>query len=249
MILILLTSIMELNYLHTYIQVVEAPYTRLCSKKKILTVNGKFPGPALHVHHGDTIYVTVHNKGRYNITIHWHGVKLPGYPWSDGPEYITQCPIQPGGKFRQKIIFSTEEGTLWWHAHSDWSRATVHGPIIVYPKINGAGYPFSKPHVEVPIVLGMTKSCPIEKLANKYISRRQYYVIFALGNVGQWWKKDVMDVLQEAIITGGDPEISDALTINGQPGDLYLCSKSGTCLVFTVKFVLLRNNLLNPDDR
>ncbi|KAJ6736025.1 MULTI-COPPER OXIDASE [Salix viminalis] len=66
---------------------------------------------------------------------------------------------------------------------------------------------------------------------------------------GQWWKKDVMDVLQEAIISGGDPEISDALTINGQPGDLYPCSKSGTCLVFTDKFVLLRNNLLNPDDR
>jgi hypothetical protein len=60
----------ELNFLH--IKVMEAPYTRLCSKKKILTVNGQFPGPALHVHHGDTIYVTVHNKGRYNITIHWY---------------------------------------------------------------------------------------------------------------------------------------------------------------------------------
>ncbi|KAI9395211.1 hypothetical protein POPTR_005G200700v4 [Populus trichocarpa] len=157
-----------------------------------------FQGPALHVHHGDTIYVTVHNKGRYNITIHWHGVKLTGYPWSDGPEYITQCPIQPGGKFKQKIIFSTEEGTLWWHAHSDWSRATVHGPIIVYPKINGTGYPFSKPLVEVPIILG------------------------------EWWKRDVMDVLQEAVITGGDPAVSDAFTINGQPGDLYPCSKSET---------------------
>uniref|UniRef100_A0A6N2NGL5 Laccase n=1 Tax=Salix viminalis TaxID=40686 RepID=A0A6N2NGL5_SALVM len=195
---LLFFSIHCLAATHHHFEVVEAPYTRLCSKKKILTVNGQFPGPALHVHHGDTIYVTVHNKGIYNITIHWHGVKLPGYPWSDGPEYITQCPIKPGGKFRQKIIFSTEEGTLWWHAHSDWSRATVHGPIIVYPKINGAGYPLSKSHVEVPIVLG------------------------------QWWKKDVMDVLQEAIISGGDPEISDALTINGQPGDLYPCSKSET---------------------
>ncbi|KAB5557368.1 hypothetical protein DKX38_008277 [Salix brachista] len=98
------------------------------SQRPLLGCNSSsFQGPALHVHHGDTIYVTVHNKGRYNITIHWHGVKLPGYPWSDGPEYITQCPIKPGGKFRQKIIFSTEEGTLWWHAHSDWSRATVHG--------------------------------------------------------------------------------------------------------------------------
>ncbi|KAJ6412423.1 hypothetical protein OIU84_005470 [Salix udensis] len=190
---LLFLSVHCLAATHHHFEVVEAPYTRLCSKKKILTVNGQFPGPALHVHHGDTIYVTVHNKGRYNITIHWHGVKLPGYPWSDGPEYITQCPIKPGGKFRQKIIFSTEEGTLWWHAHSDWSRATVHGPIIVYPKINGAGYPF-----------------------------------FQTSCGGQWWKKDVMDVLHETIISGGDPEISDALTINGQPGDLYPCSKSET---------------------
>ncbi|GKV32452.1 hypothetical protein SLEP1_g41061 [Rubroshorea leprosula] len=100
----------------------EAPYTRLCSTKNILTVNGQFPGPTLYVNKGDTIVVDVYNRGNYNITIHWHGVKQPRNPWSDGPEYITQCPIQPGAKFRQKIIFTTEEGTLWWHAHSTWFK-------------------------------------------------------------------------------------------------------------------------------
>ena len=57
-------------------------------------------------------------------------MKQPQYPWSDGPEYVTQCPIKPGNKFSQKVIFSEEEGTLWWHAHSDWSRATAHGAIV-----------------------------------------------------------------------------------------------------------------------
>jgi laccase len=52
-------------------QVEEAPYARLCSTKNILTVNGLFPGPTLHVHKGDTIIVDVYNKGNYNITIHW----------------------------------------------------------------------------------------------------------------------------------------------------------------------------------
>lgn len=176
----------------------EAPYKRLCHTKKILTVNGKFPGPTIRVHKGETIFVKVHNKGKYNITLHWHGVKQPRYPWSDGPEYITQCPIKPGGNFTQKIIFSTEEGTLWWHAHSDWSRATVHGAIIVYPKLGTTGYPFPKPDAEVPIILG------------------------------EWWKKDVMKVLNLFLKTGGDPNVSDAFTINGQPGDLYPCSKSET---------------------
>ncbi|KAI8003611.1 Laccase-14 [Camellia lanceoleosa] len=130
----------------------ETNYTRLCSSKNILTVNGSFPGPTLHVHKGETLIVNVQNQGKYNVTIHWHGVKQPRNPWSDGPEYITQCPIQPGANFSYEIIFSTEEGTLWWHAHSDWSRATVHGPIIVYPA-NGTTYPYSKPSEEFPIVL------------------------------------------------------------------------------------------------
>ncbi|KAK2997492.1 hypothetical protein RJ639_025483, partial [Escallonia herrerae] len=93
--------------------------------------------------------------GLHNPSNFRHGVKLPRYPWSDGPEYVTQCPIQPGQSFRQKVIFSQEEGTLWWHAHSDWSRATVHGAIVIYPK-NGTGYPFPKPDAEVPIILGTT---------------------------------------------------------------------------------------------
>ncbi|TYI83076.1 hypothetical protein E1A91_D05G266000v1 [Gossypium mustelinum] len=175
----------------------EATYTRLCSAKKILTVNGQFPGPTIEAQHGDTIYVNVYNQGKQNITIHWHGVLQPRYPWADGPEYITQCPIKPGGRFRQKIIFSTEEGTLWWHAHSDWSRATVYGAIIIHPKV-GTRYPFPKPDAEVPIILG------------------------------EWWKEDITKVLQQMHDTGGDPNISDAFTINGQPGDLYPCSKQGT---------------------
>ncbi|OMO49599.1 Multicopper oxidase, type 1 [Corchorus olitorius] len=122
---------------------------------------------------------------------------MPRYPWTDGPEYVTQCPVQPGHKFRQKIIFSTEEGTLWWHAHSDWSRATVYGAIFIHPK-PGSRYPFPKPDADVPLILG------------------------------EWWKADVAEVLQGLYETGGDPNISDALTINGQPGDLYPCSKQGT---------------------
>ncbi|KAI9186374.1 hypothetical protein LWI28_016602 [Acer negundo] len=77
---------------------------------------------------------------------------MPRNPWSDGPEFVTQCPIPAGTNFTQEINFSTEEGTLWWHAHSDWSRATVHGAIIVYPA-HGTSYPYPKPYGEQTIVL------------------------------------------------------------------------------------------------
>ncbi|XP_068315636.1 laccase-15-like [Pyrus communis] len=175
----------------------ETPYKRLCSTKNILTVNGQFPGQTMYVHAGDTIVVDIYNKGNRNITIHWHGVKQPRNPWSDGPDYITQCPIQPGARFTQTIIFSSEEGTLWWHAHSEWDRATVHGAIVIYPK-KGATYPFPKPHAEFPIILG------------------------------EWWKEDIGQLYSEMIQSGGDANTSTAFLINGQPGDLYPCSKPDT---------------------
>ncbi|XP_039129620.1 LOW QUALITY PROTEIN: putative laccase-9 [Dioscorea cayenensis subsp. rotundata] len=183
---------------HNYEFVIkEANYTRLCDTKSILTVNGQFPGPTIYARKGDTIIVKVINHAGYNITIHWHGVDQPRNPWSDGPEYITQCPILPGNEFSYEIILSEEEGTMWWHAHSDWDRATVHGAIYVYPKL-GSSFPFAKPYKEIPIILG------------------------------EWWKADVNQVLAQALLTGGAPNISDAYTINGQPGDLYQCSKQGT---------------------
>jgi len=45
--------------------------------------------------------------------------------------------------------------------------------------------------------------------------------------IGEWWKSQVKDVYEEFLRTGGTPNTSDAITINGQPGDLFPCSKSG----------------------
>ena len=87
------------------------------------------------------------------MNVYRHGVKQPRNPWSDGPEYITQCPIQPRSNFTYEIIFSTEEGTLWWHAHSDWSRATIHGAIVVLPREGTASYPFPEPDEEEIVIL------------------------------------------------------------------------------------------------
>ncbi|KAM5584226.1 hypothetical protein ABKV19_003868 [Rosa sericea] len=108
----------------------ETNFTRLCSTKQMLVVNESFPGPVIRVQKGDVVYVNVQNQGAYGLTIHWHGVHQPRNPWSNGPEYITQCPIKPGSNFTYEVIFSEEEGTLWWHAHSEWTRASVHGAML-----------------------------------------------------------------------------------------------------------------------
>ncbi|KAL6003072.1 high-affinity glucose transporter [Asimina triloba] len=179
---------------------IESPVKRLCNTQNTMTVNGQFPGPTLETRNGDTLVINVENKGRYNISIHWHGVRQIRTAWADGPEFVTQCPIRPGGRYTYRFTVQGQEGTLWWHAHSSWLRATVYGALIVYPKLNTL-YPFPKPNREATILLG------------------------------EWWNANPEDVLNEATRTGAAPNISDAFTINGQPGDLYNCSSQETVII------------------
>ncbi|KAH9294909.1 hypothetical protein KI387_038497 [Taxus chinensis] len=177
---------------HHYTFVIKAtPITMLCKTyNSVITVNGQLPGPTLHVRNGDTLIVKTYNRAQYNATIHWHGVRQLRTAWADGTGYITQCPIQPGGRFTYRFTIIGQEGTLWWHAHVSWLRATVHGALVIYPK-RGSSYPFPQPYAELPIVLG------------------------------EWWNSDPITVEYQANLTGAAPNISDAFTINGQPGDLY----------------------------
>ncbi|KAJ4779810.1 Laccase [Rhynchospora pubera] len=182
--------------------------SRLCQSTVITAVNGKLPGPTIDVHEGDTLLVHVINESPYDLTIHWHGIFQKLSAWADGPNMITQCPIQSGGSYVYRFNVMGQEGTLWWHAHVSYLRATVHGPLIIRPR---EAYPFPKPDKEVTIILG------------------------------EWWKDNVVDVDTQALLTGGVPNISDAFTINGKPGDQYECSKDMYRLtVYSGKTYLLR---------
>ncbi|KAF8038694.1 hypothetical protein BT93_B1286 [Corymbia citriodora subsp. variegata] len=131
----------------------EINVTRNCTSTTILVVNDSLPGPTIRVQKGDLMYVEVHNQGLYGITLHWHGVNQPRNPWSDGPEYITQCAIPPGTNFTYEVNLTEEEGTIWWHAHNEWTRSTVHGAIVILPS-EGSSFPFPMPDGEHIIVLG-----------------------------------------------------------------------------------------------
>ncbi|TQD74266.1 hypothetical protein C1H46_040200 [Malus baccata] len=129
-----------------------------------------------------------------------HGIRQMRTGWADGPEFVTQCPIRPGGSYTYRFTIQGQEGTLWWHAHSSWLRATVYGALIIHPK-QGDSYPFTKPKRETTLLLG------------------------------EWWNANPINVLRQSTRTGGAPNVSDAYTINGQPGDLYNCSSKDTVIV------------------
>ncbi|KAJ4795868.1 Laccase [Rhynchospora pubera] len=127
--------------------------TRLCETKSIVTVNGQFPGPKIEAREGDRLVIRVVNHVPYNLSLHWHGVRQLFSAWADGPAYITQCPIQSGHSYVYNFTIVGQRGTLWWHAHISWLRATVYGPLVILPKI-GVPYPFAKPYKEVPLIFG-----------------------------------------------------------------------------------------------
>ncbi|MFS7934453.1 putative laccase [Helianthus anomalus] len=89
-----------------------------------------------------------------------------------------------------------QRGTLWWHAHVLWLRATVHGAIVILPKL-GVPYFFPKPDKEVVLV------------------------------IGEWWKSDTKAVINQAQKLGQAPNVSDAYTINGNPGPIANCLANG----------------------
>lgn len=61
---------------------------------------------------------------------------------------------------------------------------------------HGRSYPFPKPDKEVPILLG------------------------------EWFSANVVELEEQLIASGGGSTLSDARTINGQPGPLYPCSNN-----------------------
>ncbi|KAL4377945.1 hypothetical protein GQ457_02G033000 [Hibiscus cannabinus] len=127
--------------------------TRLCHTKSIVSVNGQFPGPRIIAREGDRLLIKVVNHVPNNITIHWHGIRQLRSGWADGPAYVTQCPIQTGQSYVYNFTIVGQRGTLFWHAHISWLRATVYGPIVILPKL-GVPYPFAKPYREVLIIFG-----------------------------------------------------------------------------------------------
>ncbi|XP_041027140.1 laccase-4-like [Juglans microcarpa x Juglans regia] len=164
----LFPALIECRVRHYKFDVVMRKTTRLCSTKPIVTVNGQFPGPTLYAREDDNVLVKVVNHVKYNVTIHWHGVRQIRTGWSDGPAYITQCPIQPGQSYVYNFTLTGQRGTLLWHAHILWLRATVHGGLVILPK-RGVPYPFPKPHKEVVVVLAEWWKSDTEAVINKAI--------------------------------------------------------------------------------
>jgi len=102
-------------------------------KRQLISVNKQMPGPAIQVCKNDQVVVNIFNELRMgeSTSIHWHGMKQKGTPYSDGISMISQCPINSHTSFQYKYI-ANDPGTHLWHSHSGLQRADgLFGAIIV----------------------------------------------------------------------------------------------------------------------
>ncbi|CAN1779654.1 IRX12 [Linum perenne] len=137
----------------------------------------QYHGPTIYAREDNIVLVEVINNVRYNMSIHWHGVRQMSMGWADWPSYIMQCPLQTGQSYVYNFTVAGQRGTLFWHAHILWLRATVHGAIVILPKPE-VMYPFPMPNSEHTLI------------------------------IGEWWKSYIEEIINEALKTGGAPNIS-----------------------------------------
>ena len=94
-------------------------------------INGTVPGPLLRWREGETVSLEVRNTLTEPSSIHWHGLLLPSH--MDGVPGLSFPGIPAGGAYHYEFKLR-QNGTYWYHSHSEFQEQTgVYGPIIIEP--------------------------------------------------------------------------------------------------------------------
>jgi FtsP/CotA-like multicopper oxidase with cupredoxin domain len=97
-------------------------------------INREVPGPRLDLTEGDHVRINFTNHLPEPATMHWHGLVVPNR--MDGPGYITQDPVQPGGRYVYEYVVQ-QAGTYFYHSHTRPDRQQalgLYGALIIHPK-------------------------------------------------------------------------------------------------------------------
>ena len=65
-------------------------------------------------------------------------------------------------------------------------------------------------------------------------------LLYMIEYAGEWWNADPEAVINQALQTGGGPNVSDAYTINGLPGPLYNCSAKGKNMIEEIMILIYK---------
>ncbi|MCO5601311.1 hypothetical protein L7F22_055430 [Adiantum nelumboides] len=168
--------------------------TRLCHTKRIVTVNDQFPGPTITVHEGKRVIVSVTND-MPDKNITIH--------WH-GVRQLRTAWYDGLAYITQCPIMPGRSFVYNFTVTEQRGTLLWHAHISwMRSTVHGAFVILPKPHQNYPF------SQPAQEIS------------FLLG---EWWNSDTQAVIAQALQSGAGPNVSDAYTINGQPGAMYNCS-------------------------
>jgi FtsP/CotA-like multicopper oxidase with cupredoxin domain len=104
-------------------------------------INRQVPGPRLELTEGDHVRINFTNHLPDSSTMHWHGLIVPNR--MDGPGYITQIPVAPGGHYVYEYVVQ-QSGTYFYHSHTKPDRQQglgLYGALIIKPRNGTTGEP------------------------------------------------------------------------------------------------------------
>lgn len=79
---------------------------------------------------GETFDVTVQNKTKEDLVLHWHGIIDPND--QDGVPYVTQLPIPAGKEYHYHFVLK-QAGTFWLHSHYKLQeQSLMAAPLIIH---------------------------------------------------------------------------------------------------------------------
>jgi FtsP/CotA-like multicopper oxidase with cupredoxin domain len=112
-------------------------------------INQQVPGPRLDLTEGDRVRINFTNHLPDSSTMHWHGLIVPNR--MDGPGYITQIPVAPGGRYVYEFLVQ-QSGTYFYHSHTKPDRQQafgLYGALIIKPRSGTS----SEPPVDIDYVV------------------------------------------------------------------------------------------------
>ncbi|KAL4909844.1 hypothetical protein BDW74DRAFT_186265 [Aspergillus multicolor] len=195
--------------------------------RKAILSNGQLPGPTLRIKQGDEVEFRVRNFMPFSTTVHFHGIRQQGTPWSDGTPGLSQEQIQPGNQFIYKWT-AIEYGSYIYHSHS-------RGQLI--DGLYGAIYIEPKKSVEKPFRL-ITQDAATLAAMIRAESRTEPLIL------SDWRVLDSETIWQAEVASGVENICSNAILINGKGSAWCLPQERINALTSIDQKVLLGNDTM-----
>ncbi|KAH0711515.1 hypothetical protein KY289_007474 [Solanum tuberosum] len=136
--------------------------TRMCSQTtsssfnlvKVITINGKFPGPLLNATTNDNIHVNVFNDmDKYPVLITWNGIQQRHNSWQDGVSG-TNCAIRPNTNWTYEFQLKDQIGSFFYFPSLHYEKAGgAFGPIRINNRVR-IQPPFAEPEGDFDLLIG-----------------------------------------------------------------------------------------------